>query len=68
MTTLTTVFGMIPLAIGIGEGSEMQAPMARTVLGGLSVATMFTLFFIPTLYSLMELAREKIMNRKKATS
>jgi HAE1 family hydrophobic/amphiphilic exporter-1 len=65
MTTLTTVFGMIPLAIGLGEGSEMQAPMARTVLGGLTVATVFTLFYIPTLYSLMEGAREKIMNRKK---
>ena len=64
MTTLTTVFGMIPLALGIGEGSEMQAPMARTVLGGLSIATLFTLFFIPTLYSLMESAREKIMSRK----
>ena len=64
MTTLTTVFGMIPLAIGIGEGSEMQAPMARTVLGGLVIATVFTLFFIPTLYSLMESAREKVMNRK----
>ncbi|MGB9598063.1 MAG: efflux RND transporter permease subunit, partial [Candidatus Poribacteria bacterium] len=59
MTTLTTVFGMIPLALGIGEGSEMQAPMARTVLGGLSIATVFTLFFIPTLYSLMESAKAK---------
>ncbi len=64
MTTLTTVFGMIPLALGIGEGSEMQAPMARTVLGGLSIATVFTLFFIPTLYSLMESAKAKVLGKK----
>lgn len=59
MTTLTTAFALIPMSLGIGEGAEMQAPMARTVLGGLIVATTFTLFFIPTLYDLFEVAREK---------
>ncbi len=60
MTTLTTVFALVPMALGIGAGAEMQAPMARTVVGGLTVSTLFTLFFIPTLYSLFEDAREKL--------
>lgn len=59
MTTLTTVFALIPMSLGIGAGAEMQAPMARTVVGGLSVASLFTLFFIPTLYSLFESVRIK---------
>ena len=60
MTTLTTVFALVPMALGIGAGAEMQAPMARTVASGLTVATLFTLFFIPTLYSLFEDARAKL--------
>ncbi len=60
MTTLTTVFALMPLSLGIGAGAEMQAPMARTVIGGLSVASLFTLFFIPTLYSLFESAKARL--------
>jgi HAE1 family hydrophobic/amphiphilic exporter-1 len=60
MTTLTTVLALVPMSFGIGAGAELQAPMARTVLGGLTIATTFTLFFIPTLYSLFESAREKL--------
>ena len=60
MTTLTTVFGLFPMSLGLGSGAEMQSPMARTVLGGLAIASVFTLFFIPTLYSLFESARERI--------
>jgi HAE1 family hydrophobic/amphiphilic exporter-1 len=60
MTTLTTVFGLLPMSLGLGAGAEMQAPMARTVASGLTVATLFTLFFIPTLYSLFEDARERM--------
>jgi HAE1 family hydrophobic/amphiphilic exporter-1 len=59
MTTLTTSFALIPMSLGLGAGAEMQAPMARTVIGGLTVASLFTLFFIPTLYSLFEAARAK---------
>lgn len=52
MTTLTTVLGLMPLALGTGEGSEIRAPMAITVIFGLSLATLLTLVFIPVLYSL----------------
>jgi HAE1 family hydrophobic/amphiphilic exporter-1 len=54
ITTLTTVLALIPMAIGVGEGSEVWAPLGRVVLGGLTVTTLFTLFFIPALYSVIE--------------
>jgi HAE1 family hydrophobic/amphiphilic exporter-1 len=54
ITTLTTILALIPMAIGVGEGSEVWAPLGRVVFGGLSVTTLFTLFFIPSLYSLIE--------------
>lgn len=50
MTTLTTILGLLPLAIGIGAGSEIQASLARVVIGGLSAATLVTLVFIPVVY------------------
>ncbi len=50
MTTTTTVLGMLPLAIGFGEGSELMRPLAVTVVGGLLAATLLTLFVIPVLY------------------
>jgi HAE1 family hydrophobic/amphiphilic exporter-1 len=52
MTTFTTVFALLPMALGIGPGAELWAPMARTVIGGLSVSMIFTLIFIPTLYTI----------------
>jgi HAE1 family hydrophobic/amphiphilic exporter-1 len=57
MTTLTTALPLIPMAIGIGEGSEIRAPLGRVVTGGLSVTTLLTLFFIPSLYSVIEAYR-----------
>ncbi len=54
MTTLTTVLGLLPLAIGYGEGAEAQAPMAIVVIGGLSLATLLTLVVIPVIYSLFD--------------
>ncbi|NLY43074.1 MAG: efflux RND transporter permease subunit [Clostridiaceae bacterium] len=54
MTTLTTVLGLVPLSLGIGEGSELQAPMAVTVMGGLTFSTLLTLVFIPVLYTLFD--------------
>jgi HAE1 family hydrophobic/amphiphilic exporter-1 len=52
MTTLTTILGLLPLALGIGEGSDAQAPLARSVVGGLTASTMITLLLIPAVYSL----------------
>jgi multidrug efflux pump subunit AcrB len=53
MTTLTTVLGMVPMALGLG-GESTQAPLAIAVIGGLSVSTAFTLFFVPNLYTVFE--------------
>lgn len=54
MTALTTIFAMIPLAIGLGEGSELQIPLGRTVIGGLTSSAFITLIVIPVIYSLFE--------------
>ncbi|NLB56219.1 MAG: efflux RND transporter permease subunit, partial [Lentisphaerae bacterium] len=58
MTALTTIFGLIPLAIGLGEGGEVQAPMARAVIGGLLSSTLITLVVLPVIYSYV--AKHKI--------
>jgi len=50
MTTMTTILGLTPLALGIAEGSELQSPMAITVMGGLALSTILTLFVIPCVY------------------
>lgn len=52
MTTFTTVFALIPMALGWGAGAELWAPMARTVIGGLSVSMIFTLILVPSLYTI----------------
>ena len=54
MTTLTALLGFMPLAIATGEGAEVRAPMAITVIGGLAVSTLLTLLVIPVVYSLMD--------------
>ncbi len=59
MTTLTTIFGLVPMALGTGSGNEMRAPMARSVIGGLTVSTFLTLIFIPVLYAIFELRAER---------
>lgn len=52
MTTLTTILGLLPLALGIGEGSDAQAPLARAVVGGLAGSTLISLVLIPVVYTL----------------
>ena len=54
MTSIATVFGLLPMALGFGEGSETNLPLARAVIGGLTVSTFFTLFLVPALYTLLE--------------
>lgn len=63
MTALTTILGLIPLASGIGEGTEINQPMAITVIGGLASSTFLTLFVIPVIYSFFDKDTRR-MNRK----
>jgi len=53
MTALAMIIGMVPMALGLGEGGEQNAPLGRAVIGGLAFATVATLFFVPTVFSLM---------------
>ncbi len=64
MTMLTTILGLIPMSFAFGSGSEMRTPMARTVIGGLLVSTLFTLVLIPVLYTMFENHRIKRLERK----
>jgi HAE1 family hydrophobic/amphiphilic exporter-1 len=59
MTSLSTILGLMPMAIGLGEGSEAQVPMARVIIGGLLTSTMITLVLIPVIYSLVEQRKSK---------
>jgi HAE1 family hydrophobic/amphiphilic exporter-1 len=54
MTTLTTVLGLLPMALGLGEGAEIRAPMAIAVIGGLTVSTLLTLIVIPVFYAAVD--------------
>ncbi len=53
MTALAMIIGMLPMSLGLGEGGEQNAPLGRAVIGGLSMATFATLFFVPVVYSLL---------------
>jgi HAE1 family hydrophobic/amphiphilic exporter-1 len=54
MTASATILGMLPIALGIGEGAEIQAPMATAVIGGLITSTVLTLFVVPIVYTLLD--------------
>lgn len=61
MTSLTTVLALIPLALGIGEGADAQAPLARAVVGGLTASTLITLVLIPVVFSLVHSDKDKVV-------
>tara|TARA_R110000868_G_scaffold378658_5_gene644188 strand:+ start:1277 stop:4519 length:3243 start_codon:yes stop_codon:yes gene_type:complete len=65
MTTLTTTLGLLPLAIGFGDGAELRAPMGVTVIGGLLVSTLLTLVVIPVMYSILD---HKVYNLEPETT
>jgi len=69
MTALTTSFALTPLALGLGEGGETQAPMARVVIGGLLSSTLITLVVVPTVYSFLKVgrARKKALQQETAS-
>jgi HAE1 family hydrophobic/amphiphilic exporter-1 len=70
MTTLCTLIGFMPLAIAWGDGSEVRAPMAITVIGGLAVSTLLTLIVIPVVYDLLDRRADSVyverLRRKSA--
>lgn len=66
MTTATTVLGLVPMAIGMGEGAELQTPLARVVIGGLTASTLITLLLIPVLYMIFEQFAEHAKERAAA--
>ena len=64
MTTVAMIFGMIPLALAIGEGAEQRAPMARAVIGGLITSTFLTLFVVPVVYTLLDDVSQSFARRR----
>ena len=64
MTTTTTVLGLLPLALGLGEGAELRMPMGITVVGGLLFSTLLTLVLVPVVYEIVEKAKETLWKRK----
>jgi len=65
MTTAAMIFGMIPLALAIGEGAEQRAPMARAVIGGLITSTLLTLFVVPVVYTLLDDLTSFVLRRER---
>jgi HAE1 family hydrophobic/amphiphilic exporter-1 len=66
MTSLACVLGLVPMAIGIGEGGELQAPLARVVIGGLLTSTLVTLVLVPAVYTLFEEGLAGIFKKSRA--
>lgn len=64
MTALTTIIGLLPMALGIGEGNEIQLPLAMTVIGGLTIGTLLTLIVIPVVYSIFDQIAKKFKRKK----
>jgi len=67
MTALAMLLGMLPMSLGLGEGGEQNAPLGRAVIGGLMVATFYTLFFVPVTYSLLRRKPPKDFSREDDT-
>jgi multidrug efflux pump subunit AcrB len=66
MTALAMIIGMVPMALGLGDGGEQNAPLGRAVIGGLVFATVSTLFFVPAFFSLLQGARRHAVQGEKA--
>jgi HAE1 family hydrophobic/amphiphilic exporter-1 len=64
MTSLTTILGMVPMAMGLGDGSEIWQPMGIAVVGGLTASTFLTLFIVPSLYAMLEGHNQRKAARK----
>jgi multidrug efflux pump subunit AcrB len=67
MTALAMMIGMVPMAIGLGEGGEQNAPLGRAVIGGLLFATTATLFFVPVFFSVVHGLRTRVREEVEET-
>jgi multidrug efflux pump subunit AcrB len=65
MTALAMLIGMLPMSLALGDGGEQNAPLGRAVIGGLAVATVYTLFFVPVMYSLMRRQPPKVLGNEE---
>ena len=65
MTTTTTILGLLPLALGLGEGAELRMPMGITVIGGLLFSTLLTLVLVPVVYDIVEKMKESVWRRER---
>jgi len=65
MTALAMIIGMVPMALGFGEGGEQNAPLGRAVIGGLLFATIATLFFVPSVFAIFHGRREAKQQREQ---
>jgi HAE1 family hydrophobic/amphiphilic exporter-1 len=63
MTTVALIAGMVPVAIGAGEGADFRAPLGRAIIGGVITSTLLTLLVIPTVYEILDEAREWAMSK-----
>jgi HAE1 family hydrophobic/amphiphilic exporter-1 len=68
MTTMAMIFGMIPLALALGEGAEQRAPMAHAVIGGLITSTLLTLFVVPVVYTILDDGVAWVLGRRKGAA
>ena len=65
MTALAMIIGMVPMALGMGDGGEQNAPLGRAVIGGLLFATVSTLFFVPAFFSLLQGSRKQVARKRQ---
>jgi len=65
MTSASMIFGVLPVALAIGEGGEARAPMAVATAGGMTTSTLMTLFVVPVVYAYMDRLSERIVGRRK---
>jgi len=66
MTTTAMIFGMLPLALGLGEGAEQQAPMGRAIIGGVITSTLLTLVVVPVIYTYLDALEKKLKPKAHA--
>jgi HAE1 family hydrophobic/amphiphilic exporter-1 len=68
MTSIATILGLVPMSLGIGEGSELQVPLARVVIGGLTTSLLITLVLVPTVYTIFEEGLAGLWRRSKPSA